>query len=349
MDPYQFAYKPGRSTDDATLTLLHNAYTHLDNTNSFVRILFVDFSSAFNTIQPHLMALKLIRLNVEPKLVLWILSFLTNRKQAVRFQTALSSERYTSTGSPQGTVLSPVLFTLYTNDCCGTECTPLIKYSDDTALQDLSNSDSMYFDQVSKFCQWCKDNYLDLNVSKTKELIVDYRVKAEPIPELVICGTKVERVTEYKYLGTVIDSKLDFTANTDLISQKCQSRIRCLQKLRNIGVNVTILQNFYRCCIESILTFSFVCWFGSLTVKNKNALNRVVNVCSKIVGVRLTGLNELYERRVLQRGRRIASDESHVLARHYELLKSGRRYRVPKLKARAKKSFVPKSILLLNE
>ena len=102
------------------------------------------------------------------QLILWIISFVVNQTQAVRFQHALSSSKATSTGSPQGTVLSPVLFTLYTNDCSGSNTTPLVKYSDDSALEDLSNSDAVYFDAVEKFSSWCKNNYLDLNVMKTK-------------------------------------------------------------------------------------------------------------------------------------------------------------------------------------
>ena len=57
---------------------------------------------------------------------------------------------YISTGSPQGTVLSPIPFTLYTNDCTGTDTTPIIKYSDETAIEDLSNSDSVYFAEVER-------------------------------------------------------------------------------------------------------------------------------------------------------------------------------------------------------
>jgi len=114
IDPLQFAYRKNRSTDDATLTLLNNAYTHLEKPASYVRILVSDFSSAFNTIQPHLMALKLLALNMNPRLILWIVSFLTNRTQAVRFQHCVSLSRIISSGSPQGTVLSPTLFTLYT-------------------------------------------------------------------------------------------------------------------------------------------------------------------------------------------------------------------------------------------
>ena len=167
LDPLQFAYKPHRGTDDAILTVLHNAFLHLDKAGSYVRILFIDFSSAFNTIQPHLLALKLLHLDVSPKLILWIVNFLLHRSQSVRFQNSISSQRHTCTGVSQGTVLSPALFTLYTNDCRGTTKTPIVKYSDDTAIEDLSNSDSVYFSKVHKFSAWCKENYLDLNIVKT--------------------------------------------------------------------------------------------------------------------------------------------------------------------------------------
>ena len=106
---------------------------------------------------------------------------------------------------------------------------------------------------------------------------------------------------------------------------------------------------FYRAFIESVLTFSFLGWHGSLNVKNKTVLARVVNVCSKIVGERQASLNELYERRAVWKGRKIAGDSAHVLARHYELLPSGRRYRMPRARTlRAKNSFVPRSIVLCN-
>ena len=70
----------------------------------------------------------------------------------------------TCTGAPQGTVLSPALFTLYTNDCQGTTKTTFVKYSYDTAIEDLSNSDSVYFSEVHKFSAWCNETYLDLNI-----------------------------------------------------------------------------------------------------------------------------------------------------------------------------------------
>ena len=349
MDRFQFAYKRNRGTDDATLTLLQHAYSHLEKPGSFVRILFIDFSSAFNTIQPHLLAQKLLSYNVTPRLVLWLVQFLVHRTQSVRFHSAISSIVNTSTGAPQGTVLSPVLFTLYTNDCQGTNETPVVKYSDDSALEDLSNSDSVYFSEVERFSSWCKENYLDLNATKTKELVIDFRRNPDVVPDLFIDGVKVERVNEYKYLGTIIDSKLNFSANSHAIHRKCQSRIYCLQKLRSLHVDSHILQTFYTSFIESVLTFSFICWYGGLCVKSKNVLERVVNVCGKIVGVRQEHLTVLYERRVVRKASCIIQDRSHVLAHHFEVLPSGRRYRVPKFHTvRTKNSFIPKSIELLN-
>ena len=127
------------------------AMVNLEKQGSFVRILFIDFSSAFNAIQPQLMASKLLKLDVNPRLILCSVDFIVSRSQTVRHQAALSSSRSISTCSPQGTVLSPILFTLYTNDCTGTDTTPIIKYSEGSAMEDLFNSDSVYFSEVERF------------------------------------------------------------------------------------------------------------------------------------------------------------------------------------------------------
>ena len=212
----------------------------------------------------------------------------------------------------------------------------------------MSNSDSIYFSEIKKFCSWCKDNYLDLNVSKTKEILIDFRKNPQPVPNLLIDDEPVERVSEYKYLGMVVDDKLVFDNNVTKIHKSCQSRIFCLQKLRNVGVNPLILQSYYRCCVESLLTASFMCWYGSLGVKSKRMLNDVVNVCSKVIGRKQIGMQELYDRQVKRKARKIASDDSHVLAKYYELLPSGRRFRSLRVKTRAQKTFIPRSITLLN-
>ncbi|XP_030841036.1 uncharacterized protein LOC115923825 [Strongylocentrotus purpuratus] len=86
IDPHQYAYQQNKSVQDATLYLTHLLYKHTEETKSYVRALFVDFSSAFNTIRPHVLVEKLKRLEVRPSLILWIVDFLQNRTQQVRVQ-----------------------------------------------------------------------------------------------------------------------------------------------------------------------------------------------------------------------------------------------------------------------
>ena len=151
-------------------------------------------------------------------------------------------------------------------------------------------------------------------------MVVEFPKNPPPVPELIIDDVAVERVAEYRYLGTVKDNKFTFDRNVDTIHKKCQSRIYCLQKLRNIGVASEILEMYYCACIQSVLTLSFMCLYGSLGVRGKKVLNVVVNVCSKVIGKKLACMQDLYERRLKREARQIAGDQSHALAKFFELL-----------------------------
>ena len=92
-----------------------------------------------------------------------------------------------------------------------------------------------------------------------------------------------------------------------------------------------------------------MCWFGGLGVENKKVLERVVNICSKVVGEKQMSVNGLYERRVKKKALSVCGDKSHVLSKYYDMLPSGRRYRVPKAKTlRFRNSFIPRSVHFLN-
>ncbi len=107
LDPLQFAYSSNRSTDDAIAFTLHTALSHLENKNTYVRMLFVDYSSAFNTIVPATLVAKLQTLaGLNRSLCSWILDFLTGRSQVVRMGNNTSSPLVLNTGAPQGCVLS---------------------------------------------------------------------------------------------------------------------------------------------------------------------------------------------------------------------------------------------------
>ena len=102
-------------------------------------------------------------------------------------------------------------------------------------------------------------------MEKTREMVVDFR-RNGCVGELVIEGVIVEKVNEYKYLGTVLDNKLTFESNTNCIVKKCHQRMFCMFRLRSFGVSPKTLQMFYRSFNESVLTSSFPCWFGTLSV-----------------------------------------------------------------------------------
>ena len=100
MDELQFAYLPNGSTDDAIATLIHELTEHLDRGSNYARCLSIGYSSAFNTMQPHILINGLAQYKVPARSQLFILDFLTNRKQYVRTNTEISSTITINTGAP---------------------------------------------------------------------------------------------------------------------------------------------------------------------------------------------------------------------------------------------------------
>lgn len=171
LDPFQFAFRLNRSTDDAISHVLHSSLTHLDSkSGNYVRLFFIDYSSAFNSIVPIKLASKLIDLGLNSSLCNWIQDFLTGRSQVVRVGQFTSSYIPLNIGAPQGCVLSPLLYSLYTDDCVSSHSsTSIIKFADDTVVLGLisNNDETAYLDEVQRLTSWCQDNFLFLNVNKT--------------------------------------------------------------------------------------------------------------------------------------------------------------------------------------
>jgi hypothetical protein len=117
MDPLQVAYRPKRSTDDAISISLHTVFSHLDKRNTYVRMLFIGYLSAFKTIVPSKAITNLRTLQLNTSLCNWILDFLTGRPQVGRVCSNTSATLILNTGDPQGCVLSPLLYSLFTHSC----------------------------------------------------------------------------------------------------------------------------------------------------------------------------------------------------------------------------------------
>ena len=240
---------------------LHYVMNHLEQPSTYARILFVDFSSAFNTIIPVKLFDKLVSLNVHPAICHWTLHFLLHRPQSVKVKNSLSKPVILNTGAPQGCVLSPFLFTLFTNDCVsGNQSVRVVKFSDDTTVIGCVNNanESVYREEVQRLVGWCKNNNLVLNISKTKEMIIDFRKKKTPIHPLVIDGTEVLQAVSVKFLGSTISKDLSWCNNTIGIIKKTQKRMYFLRHLKRFGLSQAILTRFYRAVIESVLSYSIM-------------------------------------------------------------------------------------------
>ena len=186
-DQYQFAYRNNRSTDDAIDCCLQYTLQNMEpraGKKIHARMLFIDYSSAFNTIRPGKLMERLLELNVPTKLSLWLCDFLLDRPQIVRIENNLSKQITLNTGAPQGCVLSPKLFTWFTSDCqAKAPGTLMVKYADDTTLIGIieNGDETSYRAAVSDLVKWSESNYLELNVSKTKEMVIDFKKKKSTI------------------------------------------------------------------------------------------------------------------------------------------------------------------------
>ncbi len=347
LDPLQFAYRPNRSTDDAISSTLHLALTHIENKDSYVRMLFIDFSSAFNTIIPQQLINKLNLLGLNNSLCNWILEFLTGRPQSVRVGHNTSSITTVSTGAPQGCMLSLLLFTLLTHDCTAKfSSNHIIKFADDTTVVGLisNNDETHYREEVAQLAEWCGANNLSLNVEKTKEVVLDFRrrnsIDHHP---LTIESSTVGRVSSTKFLGVHITEDLTWTTNTMSLSKKAQQHLHFLRRLKRASLPPPILTTFYRGTIESVLTSCITVWYGNCSAADRKTLQRTVNTAAKIIGAPLPSILDIFLARCSRKTNSIVKDPTHPSHSLFQLLPSGRRYRrIRARSARLLNSFFPR-------
>jgi len=212
------------------------------------------------------------------------------------------------------------------------------------------NDDVWYRQDVAVFTEWCKNNFLELNVKKTKEMIIDFRSSDVVHSPLYIDNELVECVAEYKYLGTIIDNNISFNQNVDAIYKKVNSRMYFLRQLCKLQVDCKILDLFYTSVIQPVISFSIICWFGNCSAESKSKLTRIIKISSKLGVAHTTSLEDLFKKCAIQRCKIIINNSTHPLSHLYRVLPSGRRLRSIKCRTtRYSKSFVPASVKLLND
>ena len=283
------------------------------------------------------------------------MKYLVPRPQFVRLDDTVSEVIWTKTGAPQGTVLAPFFFVLYTADCRHSEVLcHMQKFSDDTALIGLlkNGDDRAYKKEIASFVLWCEANFLQLNVEKTKELVVNFSRKKDSISPVIIKGQEVEIVQSYKYLGVHLDSKLDWKINSDSVFKKAQSRLFHLRKLRSFDISRSLLHVFYQGILASVLFYAVLCWGGSITAIDKNRINKMIKKAGSVIGLPLDSLETIIAKRTRTKLNTILSFDGHPLYNIFYSLRSSfssRYLMAPCSTERWRRSFVPAAVTFLND
>lgn len=153
----------------------------------------------------------------------------------------------------------------------------------------------------------------------------------------------------FKFLGIKISEDLKWSVNSAVVVKKAQQRLYFLRTLRKAHLSAKLLESFYRCSVESILTYCITAWFGNCSAADRAALQRVIKTAQGIIGLPLPPLEDIYHSRCRSRTCNIVKDITHPCHHLFTLLPSGKRYRSLKSRtARLKNSFYPSAILELN-
>ena len=96
--------------------------------------------------------------------------------------------------------------------------------------------------------------------------------------------------------------------------KKGHQRLHCLRKLSSFNIDKTMMSLFYCAFIESILTFSLASWFGNISLKNKNSLNKIVKWSGKLIGEPQPNMEALYTKQLQRLSQSIQSETTHPLS-----------------------------------
>ena len=223
----QHGFIPGRSIMTNLLSSLLDWITEQDKGNP-TDIIYLDFSKAFDKVPHRRLLGKLAHLGIKGKLLRWVKSFLESRQFWVRNGDSKSQKRVITSGVPQGSVLGPILFILYTSDLPLGRHSEIKMYADDTKLyaNPLVNYQHLQED-LDKIHNWSKNWMLPLNEAKC---IVMHIGKSNPKRSYHIGGENITEAIAMKDLGIMISNDLKWANHVNYISTKANKAIYTLRK-----------------------------------------------------------------------------------------------------------------------
>ena len=241
LSEFQFGFRPNRSTELATTLFVDNIRREVNN-GKLVGAVFMDLSRAFDTISHSQLLTKLSAYGIRGQELQWFTSYLFHRTQLVEIDNIRSSNQPVYSGVPQGSILGPLLFVVFFNDIVDSlKNSQIVMYADDAVVfyahKDINEIENCLNDEFTRIASYLDSNELIINLKKgkTESLLFGTAKRLNGVKksfEVEYRSEIINNVTEYKYLGNMVDDALTLTKDFDKKYRKASGRVQLLQRLR---------------------------------------------------------------------------------------------------------------------
>jgi hypothetical protein len=240
-----------------------------------VHAIFLDFEKAFDKV-PHDILIKKVKGVIKDiRVVNFIIDFLKERVQSVRVGEALSEEARVTSGVPQGSVLGPLLFSIFIQDMAYVIKSSIRLFADDSVIYRIINTredEVIMQSDLRTVGEWVEANEMKLNVGKCKTLKFSYR-RVQDHSKYRLQGVELENCDYYKYLGINIDSKLQWGEHIKYITGKSRRNLEFI--MRNLkGASKEVKSVAYLTMVRPMLEYGCMAWDPHL-VKDIKELEKV--------------------------------------------------------------------------
>ncbi len=262
----QYGFRPEHSTIDAITDFMADVLPSLDRKQHCLSV-YLDLSKAFDTINHKLLLMKLNYYGIRGRALEWFRSYLKQRRQYVSYNGENSSTQVVEYGVPQGSVLGPLLFIIYSNDLSSSlsHCKTILFADDTTVFKTGTNLPTLYHQvnqDLDTLNDWFKANQLSINPTKTKYILFQkdaYSVAQYGNLALNIEAEILERVTNTKFLGVFIDNKFSWCKHTEHCGKKMSSGIYAINMSKHI-LSTKHLKTLYYSLVHPYIIYGIQLW-----------------------------------------------------------------------------------------